>query len=106
MSAMAPQAPRSEVSAEPRPTLQKILLSCGIGYGVTYVVASDLIAAAMFNGYSRLDQAISELSGTEAPSRGFLTAMMPAFILLVLGFGIGVWRAAGPAGRCVRPAPS
>ena len=52
-----------------RPLLQRILLICGIGYGVTYVVSNDLIAAAMFDGYSRLDQAISELSGTRAPSQ-------------------------------------
>ena len=30
------------------PLLQQILLICGIGYGVTYVVSNDLIAAAMF----------------------------------------------------------
>jgi len=77
--------------------LQKVLLFCGIGYGVTYIVANDVIAARMFDGYSRLDQAISELSGTQALSRPFLTAMLPAFTLLVLGFGVGVWRAAGPS---------
>lgn len=41
-----------------------------------------------------MDQAISELSGTQAPSRPFLTAMLPIFTLVVLGFGIGVWKAA------------
>ena len=76
-------------------TLQNILLVCGIGYGVAYIVANDLIAAAIFDGYSRIDQAISELSGTDASSRPFLNAMLPLFALLVLGFGIGVWRAAG-----------
>jgi hypothetical protein len=76
-------------------SLQKILLACGAGYGVAYIVANDLIAATIFDGYSRIDQAISELSGTGAPSRGFLNAMLPLFTLLALGFGIGVWRAAG-----------
>jgi hypothetical protein len=84
-----------------QPITKTAPLVCGIGYGIAYVVANDVIAARMFDGYSRVAQAISELSGTEAPSRGFLTAMLPAFTLLVLGFGIGVWRAAGP-GRALR----
>jgi Protein of unknown function (DUF998) len=75
--------------------LVKVLLSCGIAYGVLYVVANDLIAATIYDGYNPIDQAISELSATEAPSRAFLTAMLPIFSLLVLGFGIGVWKSAG-----------
>jgi hypothetical protein len=78
-----------------RVTLQQVLLAGGIGYGVVYIVANDLIAVAIFDGYSRIDQAISELSGTGAPSRIFLNAMLPLFMMLALGFGIGVWRAAG-----------
>lgn len=77
-----------------RPFIDKVLLFCGIAYGITYVVANDVIAATMFVGYSRVDQAISELSGTEAPSRTFLNALLPVFTLLVAGFGLGVWRAA------------
>lgn len=78
-----------------RPLLDKALLFCGIVYSVSYVVANDVIAAMMFPGYSRLDQAISELSGTRAPSRALLETLLPAFTLLVLGFGLGVWRVAG-----------
>jgi hypothetical protein len=89
--------PHTEVTNSARSLLQKVLLSCGIGYGAAYIIANDGIAAVMFDGYSRLDQAISELSGTQAPSRTFLAAMIPAFTLLVIGFGIGVWRAAGPS---------
>ncbi len=81
--------------------INTVLLACGIGYGVGYIIANDVIAASVYDGYSRADQAISELSGTGAPSRAFLTAMMPVFTLLVLGFGIGVWRVAG-ARRALR----
>ena len=77
------------------PWLQRGLLACGIAYGVAYVVANDVVAAVVYDGYSRLDQAISELSATAAPSRTFLTAVLPVFTLLVLCFGVGVWRAAG-----------
>ena len=84
----------TSTTSTPTTTLQKILLACGVAYGVVYIVANDMIAATIYDGYSRIDQAISELSATEAPSRDFLTVMLPIFALLVLGFGIGVWRSA------------
>ena len=91
----APKRWRRAVSKAARAMFAtKILLACGIAYGVLYVVANDVIAATIFDGYSRVDQAISELSGTQAPSRPFLTTMLPIFTLMVIGFGIGVWKAA------------
>jgi len=89
------QLRRDATSSKYRKPFHHALLACGIGYGVCYVIANDLVAAGMWANYSRIDQAISELSGTEAPSREFLTAMLPLFTLLVIGFGIGVWKAAG-----------
>jgi hypothetical protein len=84
-----------------QPAAEKALLLCGIAYGIAYVVANDVIAATMFPGYSRINQAISELSGTEAPSRAFLNALLPVFTLLLLAFGLGVWRA-GASNRALR----
>jgi hypothetical protein len=75
--------------------LRRALLACGVGYGLAYVVANDVIAAGVYDGYSRVDQAISELSATGAPSRAFLSAMLPLFMLLTIAFGVGVWQAAG-----------
>lgn len=75
--------------------LTRVLLACGIAYAVLYVFANDVVAASLFPGYSRLDQAVSELSGTRAPSKVFLQLMLPVFTALLLGFGAGVWRAAG-----------
>jgi Protein of unknown function (DUF998) len=72
----------------------RALLACGILYGALYVVANDLVAAASIDGYSRLDQAVSELSANGATSQPFLRAMLPVFTLLMLGFAAGVWRAA------------
>ncbi len=85
----AGKARSSEVSV-----FRTALLACGLLYGLTYMLANDVIAATIYDGYSRLDQAISELSGTDAPSKAFLTAALPVFTLLVIGFGIGVWKAA------------
>lgn len=71
------------------------LLGCGIAYPVTYVVANDLVAATRYSGYSRIDQAVSELSATGAPTRRFLVGMLPVFTALTVAFGTGVWKAAG-----------
>lgn len=71
------------------------LLGCGIAYPVMYVVANDVIAAARYPGYSRIDQAVSELSATGAPTRRFLVRTLPVFTGLTVAFGIGVWNAAG-----------
>src|SRR5689334_4416767 len=84
---------------EDHPAVHKALLVCGLAYPLAYVVANDVVAARIYPGYSRTDQAISELSATKAPSRGFLNAMLPIFVMLVTGFGLGVRQAAGDSKR-------
>jgi hypothetical protein len=74
---------------------QRWLLLCGVLYGMFYVVGNDVVAAWLYGeGYSRTDQAVSELSGTSADSQAFLRAMIPVFAVLIVAFGVGVWRAA------------
>ena len=70
------------------------LLASGLLYAALYPIVNDLIAATLYDGYSRLDQAVSELSATGAPTHAFLTGMAPVFSLLFIGFGIGVWKSA------------
>lgn len=77
-----------------RVQLRPPLLSCGIGYAVLYPVVNDVVAASMYDGYSRLSQAVSELSATGAPTRPLLVAAGPAFSLLQIGFGAGIWQSA------------
>ncbi len=77
-----------------REWLTRALLACGLLYALVYVVANDVIAAQLQGGYSRVDQAVSELSAVGAPSGPFLRAMLPVFTALMLGFAAGVWRAA------------
>ena len=73
-----------------------VLLGCGIAYPVGYVVANDVIAASRYPGYSRRDQAISELSAVGARTRGFVNGTLPVFTALTAAYGVGVWaRAAG-----------
>lgn len=91
-------------------TISRALLACGALHPLVYPVANDLIAATIYDGYSRVDQAISELSATNAPSKQFLAAMLPVFSLLAIGSGIGVGRVAGQSralsvtGACARGA--
>lgn len=70
---------------------RKFLLLCGVLYGVLYVIANDLVAAWLYGGYSRMSQAISELSATGSPARAFLAALLPLFGALLIAFGVGVW---------------
>lgn len=37
---------------------------------------------------------MSELSAVGAPTRGFLAALSPVFVLLLIAFGVGIWRSA------------
>ena len=75
-------------------TLVKVLLVCGVLYSLSYAVANDVVAATRYAGYSRMSQAISELSATGAPTKGFLRAMLPIWTALMIAFGIGVWKSA------------
>jgi hypothetical protein len=88
-----PPAP-APPSATPLPRWQRLLLGCGIAYAVLYATVPDLAGAIAYPGYSMRSQAPSELSAIGAPTRGFLTATLPVFAVLMMAFGVGVWRAA------------
>ncbi len=73
---------------------RNVLLACGVAYSVLYAVVNDVVAATLYDGYSRTSQAISELSATAAPTRALLTATLPVFTVLMVAFGVGVWTSA------------
>jgi len=75
--------------------LTQVLLACGVLYAALYVILNDVVAASLYDGYDPLSQAISELSATGSPARAFLTAVFPVWPMLMVAFGIGVFRAAG-----------
>ena len=74
--------------------VQKFLLVCGILASLLYV-ASDLVSAMSWEGYSYLDQSVSELRAIGAPTRPFLVPVLLVYALLETAFGWGVRNAAG-----------
>lgn len=95
------ETPRHVPSGRSDTFAVKVLLACGVLYAVLYAVINDVIAATLYPGYSRISQAISELSATAAPSKGLVDAVVPTFTGLMIAFGIGV-RAAGAGNRTLR----
>jgi hypothetical protein len=76
--------------------LQKILLSCGILAPLFYL-GTDLLTGKLIKGYSFSAQSMSELGAYGSPTRPLVVALTLVASVFMIAFGIGVWRAAGPA---------
>jgi hypothetical protein len=77
---------------------QRALLSCGIVAPVLYI-AGDILMSMMDEGYSYLHQTISELNAFGAPTRGLSIVLGLGVYVLLVAFGIGIWRAASGRAR-------
>jgi len=71
----------------------RALLACGIASSLVYV-GNDMLNAAAYPGYRMLDQAISELSATGAPTKARWETMGLLYSALVFAFSLGVLRVA------------
>jgi hypothetical membrane protein len=69
------------------------LLLCGVLSPLLYAVA-DVVAGMRWEGYSFRDQTISELGAIGAPSRPLFSILLIPVYLLLVAFGVGVWRSA------------
>jgi multimeric flavodoxin WrbA len=78
----------------PRVTTARTLLLCGIFSSVLYVTG-EIAASLWWEGYSYVNQAVSELAAVGALTRPFMLTMFSAYNLLVIAFAVGVWMAAG-----------
>jgi Protein of unknown function (DUF998) len=74
--------------------VRKVLLVCGILASLLYV-ASDIVAAIRWEGYSYIDQSVSELRASGAPTRPLLVPILLLYAMLEIAFGLGVREAAG-----------
>jgi hypothetical protein len=71
--------------------LTRLLLACGVLSSLVYVVA-NVAAAWRWPEYSSISQTVSELSAIDAPSRSTWVPFGIAYDVLVIAFGVGVWR--------------
>ena len=76
------------------PVINRVLLMAGIAAVVIYVVG-DILSALLYDGYSYLDQAISELSAFGSPVRPLMVTVILIHDVLELAFGVGVLRVSG-----------
>jgi len=74
--------------------VRKSLLVCGIIASLLYV-ASDIVAAMLWEGYSYTAQSVSELRAIGAPTRPFLVPILLIYAMLEIAFGWGVRGVAG-----------
>jgi len=72
---------------------KKALILTPIPAVVVYIVV-DVISALLYNGYSFLDQAISELSAFGSPVRPLMVTAILTQAVLMLAFAIGLLRVA------------
>ena len=78
-------------------TASKALLVTGI-VAVGVYALGDLLSGLLYEGYSFKDQWISELTALGSPVRPLMVAVMTVHGLLLVAFGVGVWRSAGRSG--------
>jgi hypothetical protein len=68
-------------------------LACGVLAPFTYI-GTDVVASALYPGYSFAAQAPSELFAVGAPTSHLVVPLFSLSSLLFLGFAVGVWRTA------------
>jgi hypothetical membrane protein len=74
-------------------TANKALLVAGIAAVGVYGLG-DLLSGLLYDGYSFKDQWISELTAFGSPVRPLVVAAILVHSLLLVAFGVGVWRSA------------
>ncbi len=80
--------------ADERDIVRQALLWCGIVAPLLHM-ATDQFVGRLLHGYSFAAQSMSELSASGAPTRKLFVALtIPATVLMV-AFGVGVWRTGG-----------
>ena len=91
----APEVLKSDAPAEScEPYVRRFLLALGIAASVVYV-AANVFAALVYEGYSTVNQAVSELSAIDAPSRPLMVTFLIVLGVLSLGFSARVVWSAG-----------
>jgi hypothetical protein len=72
---------------------QRALLRCGIVAPLLYI-AGDILMSMTYEGYIYPHHTISELNAFGAPTRGLSIVLGLGVYVVLIAFGVGVWRAA------------
>lgn len=95
---LPPHELRRDAPAERNePYMRRLLLVAGIVAVALYVVG-DFVSGLLYGGYSFRDQAISELAAFGSPVRPLMVTVILVHNLLLIAFGVGVWRSASRKG--------
>jgi Protein of unknown function (DUF998) len=88
-------AARKVPAKDPHPALRKTLLAAGVLSSVLYIVATDVVAAAQWDNYSRKGEMVSKLFAVGSPARPLLLVLVGGiYPVLIIAFGLGVWASA------------
>jgi Protein of unknown function (DUF998) len=75
--------------------VRKALLAAGVLSSLLYVVATDVVAAARWDNYSRTGEMVSKLFAVGSPARPVLIVLVGGvYTVLMIVFGFGVWASA------------
>src|SRR6185436_18085752 len=73
--------------------LRKASLACGVLASVLYI-GTDIFAAMRYEGYSYAAHSVSELCAIGAPTRALAVPLFFTYAVLLIPFGLGIWRSA------------
>jgi hypothetical protein len=93
--------PRESPAEDTRETVRKALLAAGALSSLLYIVATDVVAASLWENYSRTGDMVSKLFAVGAPGRPVLVVFAGVYTVLFTAFGFGV-RASAHRNRALR----
>jgi hypothetical protein len=93
--------PRESPAEDTRETVRKALLAAGALSSLMYIVATDVVAASLWENYSRTGDMVSKLFAVGAPGRTVLVVFAGVYTVLFTAFGFGV-RASAHRNRALR----
>ena len=85
---------RERFTSERSAPLRRWLLAAGAVSSLGYVLATDVVAASLWDGYRRTEQMVSELFAVGSPGHGVLASFTWLYTALTAAFGVGVWSSA------------
>jgi hypothetical protein len=89
-------APLAVSAKDAHQKLRKALLGAGFLSSLLYVVATDVVAASLWDNYSRTGEMVSKLFAVGSPARPVLLVLVGGvYTVLTIAFGMGIWLSAG-----------